>query len=208
MLTGGSSRGPIAFMLFLAILLFVAYAFQTADQRQQRWRCGSLHDRICACSYDLRGSPDSGICPECAVDYTPDSLREHWKAAVRELWPPIGERRMWRALTWWQLAMVAAAPASFFIARSFAPRLGGLVVLVAIAAAVGLMLYITRGQVFEWRALTRRNFRSCPCCLRSLADLSESGDCPRCKLAYTPEQLRLTWSVIYRRTSAPAPQGS
>ena len=202
---GGISGIPMT-LTVLAVFVLIGYVTDAPDRmkRRNQYGGGPLHDRICACSYDLRGSPDSGICPECAVDYTPDSLRERWKAAVRELWPPIGERRMWRVLTWWQLALLASVPVVFLTA-SILPSTGDVwgttFVSVLLAAIIGLILYITRGQDFEWRALTRRNFRTCPSCLRSLTSCPESGECPRCRLTYTPEQLRSTWTVIYRRSS-------
>jgi hypothetical protein len=197
-------QGLFSILLIAMIVAAVAWAAAAPARRDKR-RFEELRARgfrQCACNYDLTGLPDDGKCPECGSDYTADVFRERWETSIREHWFPIGERRMWRALTWWQVALVGAVPIAFFTARPFAPRLGGLVVLVAIAAAIGLILYIIRGQVFEWRTLTRRNFRTCPCCLRSLAHLPDFGECPVCHVAYTPDQLRLTWSAIYRRQPA------
>lgn len=163
--------------------------------------------RICPCGYDLAGSPIEGLCPECGKRYNPQSLKEHWEGGtyeqvVAKTWPPIGERRMWRALTWWQLASIIAVPVAFFLARELFPRAGVVVVTVFLAAVASLILYIIRGHIFEWRTLSRTNFRRCPCCLRSLRTAPDTGTCPTCRVEYTPDWLERTWAIIYRKTGA------
>lgn len=195
----------VLFLLLIALIVAGVAWIAAAPARRDKKRLEELREqgfRECGCGYDLRGLPDNGKCPECAADYTEHTFRERWASHVRNQWFPIGERRMWRALTWWQLALLALVPVVFVIAYIRPSRgdlLNSALVAVLLAAIIGLILYITRGQDFEWRALTRRNFRTCPCCLRSLATLPESGECPRCRTAYTSDQLRSTWSVIYRR---------
>jgi hypothetical protein len=121
---------------------------------------------------------------------------------LQESWRPIGERRMWRAFTWWQLASIIAVPVVFFLARELFPRAGVVVVTVFLASVASLILYITRGHVFEWRALARQRFRRCPCCLRSLRTAPDTGACPKCHIEYTPDWLERTWALIYRKPGA------
>lgn len=197
----------------LAVIAAVLAAGHLSERPQRLAARRLIHARsklyrICPCGYDLAGSPIEGLCPECGDAYTPQSLKEHWEGGtdeqvVAKTWPPIGERRMWRTFTWWQLTSIIAVPLVTFLSPSNSPQEGAILTLVALAAAVlSLLLYITRGYIFEWRTLTHQRFRRCPCCLRSLRNEPVSGPCPKCRLEYTPDWLERTWSIIYRRAVA------
>ncbi|MCW5768877.1 MAG: hypothetical protein KIT19_09350 [Phycisphaeraceae bacterium] len=205
----GGWIGVAASLLIIASIISSGYLADYPDRKNKR-RMADLRARryrTCPCGYDLAGSPDAGTCPECGNTYNPQSLYEHWEGGtyeqvVAKTWPPLGERRMWRALAWWQLASIIAAPLVFFLARELFPRAGVVVVTVFLAAVVSLLLYILRGHVFEWRTLTRQRFRRCPCCLHSLRNAPAAGASPKCRLEYTPDWLEQTWRIIYRRPAA------
>ncbi|QYK47623.1 MAG: hypothetical protein KF838_12625 [Phycisphaeraceae bacterium] len=205
----GGWIGVAVSLLLIAAVLGVGHLMERpkrcAAQRLVHARTNQY--RICPCGYDLAGSSIEGLCPECGKQYNPQSLKEHWEGGTYEqviakTWPPIGERRMWRALKWWQLATILAVPGSFFLIPSTLPRGGTILAIAFLAAAVSLLLYILRGHVFEWRALARQRFRRCPCCLRSLRTAPDTGACPNCRIEYTPDWLERTWALIYRKPGA------
>lgn len=212
----GGWIGVAASLLIIASIIISGYLADYPDRKDKR-RIADLRARryrTCPCGYDLAGSPTEGLCPECGKPYNPQSLYEHWEGGtyeqvVAKTWPPIGERRMWRAFAWWQLASIIAVPLAIFLSPSHAPQGGSILTLVALAAAVlSLLLYITRGHIFEWRTLARTNFRRCPCCLRSLRSAQDAGNCPKCRVEYTPDWLEQTWSIIYRRPAAQLESGA
>ncbi len=213
-------RGGWISVPFSLFLIAAIYGVGHLIERPQRLAARRLvharinQYRICSCGYDLAGSPIEGLCPECGKPYNPQSLYEHWEGGtyeqvVAKAGPPIGERRMWRAFTWWQFTSIIAVPLAIFLSPSNSPQGGATLTLVALAAAVlSLLFYIFRGHIFEWRTLTRQRFRRCPCCLRSLKNAPASGNCPKCRIEYTPDWLERTWSIIYRRPAAQPESGS
>jgi hypothetical protein len=74
----GRCAATVGTLLFiLAFLMSMVHRRQTA----KHLRANSF--RVCAqCQYDLQGSPSCGHCPECGLEYTPDSLRADWSSAL------------------------------------------------------------------------------------------------------------------------------
>jgi hypothetical protein len=67
--------GAVVFSLVGAVCLWQLRS--RLYQSMERLR--AVRFRYCpGCCYDLRKSAPSGRCPECAREYTPDSLRAQW----------------------------------------------------------------------------------------------------------------------------------
>lgn len=48
-------------------------------------------------------------------------------------------------------------------------------------------------------SLRKRGYRVCPGCMYDLEALEESGKCPECGLAFSPESLKSTWEGLYTK---------
>jgi hypothetical protein len=86
----GFQFGPVAFILLSTaalILLIAGAAWSRAWQVRQVKEMGY---RLCLrCRYDLRDSPDQGVCPECGDPYEASDLRWVWRVTLGEL-PDVG----------------------------------------------------------------------------------------------------------------------
>ncbi len=98
-----NAPAPGAVLVGVAAILFVALFFRAgAIERRGRDEFFRLRDdkfRACpACAYDLRQSPEEGLCPECAAPYDPEYLELTWTYSYKSFVTIVTEDTFFREL--------------------------------------------------------------------------------------------------------------
>lgn len=72
-------------VLFAALMLAVDIFYCRRLRRRVVFRslCAEHFRRCPQCFYDLRGSPPSGVCPECGREYSGAQLSDDWRRLLK-----------------------------------------------------------------------------------------------------------------------------